>query len=628
MISLSDRLRYLHIELFIRELYLPIIQRFQESSIMFRTALVLTLSAWACSAQMTPAEKVLDFSQLAATYAMNYGPIQWKREYLHFDLLNIGDWLAKAQNTKDDLDFYELCVSYVASLDDAHDVFQLPVDPVAEFQAYLGFTVDLYDGKTIIESIGRKQLNEVDFPFQVGDELVSIDGVAAQDLLQSLTKYAIAANPRSTSRVAADYITFRDQAIMPHAHVIPSSSTVVINRRDGRLQTFSIPWLTQGTPIQVVGPVIPPFSSSAARDQAPPDYRAPLKRLRNMRVPARRFIQGFGQTKPVFNLPSNFVLRSGAKRFDLFYSGTYEAQGKKIGFLRIPSFEFFIPDELQAEIDFMLQNTDGLIVDIMRNPGGDGCVAEDLLSRIIPYQFRTIGLEIRATRSWVAAFQDAVQEAKDAGESDDVVSQLQGLLDQVTAAFLTPSGRTPPLPVCDVSLDVPSATDANGNGVAYYKPVMLLVDELTASAGDLFAAVFQDNHRGPVFGMRTMGAGGNVSGFPVTTYSEGLATITESLMHRTHDILTSDYPAAPYVENIGVRPDIVQDYMTVDNLLNQGATFVQAFTDAMVQLIQNTAASSQLPAVGLRPFASARQPQNRGRPGAAVPGLPAVFQPR
>src|SRR5260370_10727965 len=153
---------------------------------------------------MTPTEKFLDFSQMAATYAMNYGPMQWKRDALNFDLLKIGDWLNKAANKQDDLDFYELCVFYVASLNDAHDVFQLPSD----FQAYLGFGVDLYDGKTMIESIDRTQLPARDFPFQVGDELVSVDGVATQDLIQRFTKYAIAANPLSTSRVAAARITF------------------------------------------------------------------------------------------------------------------------------------------------------------------------------------------------------------------------------------------------------------------------------------------------------------------------------------------------------------------------------------------------------------------------------------
>ena len=82
-----------------------------------------------------------------------------------------------------------------------------------------------------------------------------------------------------------------------------------------------------------------------------------------------------------------------------------------------------------------------------------------------------------------------------------------------------------------------------------------------------------------------MGAGGNVVGFNVGTYSEGNTTMTESLMNRKNPIATAEYPTAPYVENIGVRPDIVLDYMTKDNLLQGGRPFVDEFTAAMIDWI-------------------------------------------
>jgi hypothetical protein len=486
--------------------------------------------------------------------------------------------------TQDDLDFYELCVAYVSSLNDAHDVFVLPSD----FLADLGFSVDIYDGKTLIDSINRNRLPLRRFPFQIGDELVSLDGVAAQDLIQSLTPYSIAGNQLSTRRIATSSITLRDQSIMPHAHLVPDTSTVVINLQNGRTESFSIPWAKTGTPITVVGPVIGP-SANAAGAGLPsgiPDYMRPLMKLRNMRLPARKSLVGFGATAPVFNLPTNFVQRMGSKRFDYFYTGTFQAQGLRIGYIRIPSFDTFLPsDQFQSEIDYMQQNTDGLILDIMRNPGGDPCAAEDLLQRVINTPFRNVGLEIRATWGWVQSFTQALQDAQDFGAPSDVIAQYQDLLQQISTAYLTPSGRTNALPICDSTLDLQPATDLNNQPIAYTKPLMLLTDELSASAADYFAAVIQDNQRGPLFGMRTMGAGGNVDIFPVTTYSGGMATVTESLMHRKNPVATPDYPTAPYVENIGVRPDVVQNYMTIDNLTNHGSTFVQAFSDAMVKYI-------------------------------------------
>src|SRR5207237_8191678 len=95
---------------------------------------------------MTKEQKMADFLQLASTYAINYGPLQWKRDALHVDALNVGDWINQAANSADDLAFLEVCVAYVASLNDAHDAFEVPSD----FEASLGFSADIYECKILI----------------------------------------------------------------------------------------------------------------------------------------------------------------------------------------------------------------------------------------------------------------------------------------------------------------------------------------------------------------------------------------------------------------------------------------------------------------------------------------------
>src|ERR1051326_6649393 len=203
----------------------------------FKVVALLLSAAALGSAQMTKEQKVADFLQLASTYAINYGPLQWKRDALHVDALNISDWLTQAANSADDLAFYEVCVAYVASLNDGHDAFELPSD----FEAILGFTTDIYDGKVFIDTISRRRLSATKYPFAVGDELVSIDGTAAMDLVQSFTKYSVAANPVTTQRFAAYALTVRIQTLMPHAHQIGDNATVVINQQNGGLQTYTIP---------------------------------------------------------------------------------------------------------------------------------------------------------------------------------------------------------------------------------------------------------------------------------------------------------------------------------------------------------------------------------------------------
>jgi hypothetical protein len=86
-----------------------------------------------------------------------------------------------------------------------------------------------------------------------------------------------------------------------------------------------------------------------------------------------------------------------------------------------------------------------------------------------------------------------------------------------------------------------------------------------------------------------MGAGGNVSGWNAGAYSQGAATLTESLMVRKSERAEAGgYPVSAYVENVGVHPEIEFDVMTRENLIQRGRPFVTAFTNAMVEHITRT----------------------------------------
>ena len=64
-------------------------------------------------------QKISDFLNVVGIYDKNYGPYDWKRDAFGYDLLNISPWVDKISATQNDLDFYEVMVSYVASLNDA-----------------------------------------------------------------------------------------------------------------------------------------------------------------------------------------------------------------------------------------------------------------------------------------------------------------------------------------------------------------------------------------------------------------------------------------------------------------------------------------------------------------------------
>ena len=195
---------------------------------------------------------------------------------------------------------------------------------------------------------------------------------------------------------------------------------------------------------------------------------------------------------PVFqpSFPPSFVRRLG-RTSDFFFSGTFTAGGKKIGFIRIPDFlgagssdaEGFAIQQFDTEMAFMRANTDGLIVDVMRNPGGDGCYAEALLQRVIPYRFRGIGAEMRVTRDFLLAFSQAIDQADLFGFDQLTIDQLNAILTQMQAAYKQNRGRTDPLPQCATYFERDPAANSRGDSLAYANPVMLLTDEFSDFGG-------------------------------------------------------------------------------------------------------------------------------------------------
>ena len=547
-------------------------------------------------AQLTADQKTADFQYMASLYAKRYAPYEWKRDVVKFDLLNIGPWLTKINATKNDLEFFDVMSEYVSSLNDAHDVYTLP----ANFVANLNFSVDIYDGTLLVDSINRARLPGSEFPFLIGYELVSIDGVDAQKLLDGYLRYEIAANPRSTRRLAAQLLTTRPQVLIPTAPNVPEISTVVFRTPGGQTQSYRIPWAKSGVPMTTIGKYpTPTVAPRAAPRDDEPSYVNLLLRLQNCRLPDlgyERTVLGFGSRTPIFAtalaaLGDGFTQRLGRAASDTFYSGVFTTGRFKIGFIRIPDYaplnQQTAINQFVSEIVFFQANTDGLIIDETRNPGGSVSYANTLLSLVMPKTWNSVGFEVRATSEWVIEISSALEQAKALGEPGYIIALLQSIEDSIVSANREQRGRTGPLPLDDVTITRDPATDSKGNLLAYAKPLMVLVDEMSASGGDYFPATIQDNARGPLFGFRTMGAGGSVEDWEAGSYSQGFTRVTESLMSRNIDVVTPDFPVTRYVENVGVRPEIQYDYMTRENLMTGGAAFVRAFLDAMSNYIQS-----------------------------------------
>lgn len=343
----------------------------------------------------------------------------------------------------------------------------------------------------------------------------------------------------------------------------------------------------------------------------------PLEELHNWSVPAadllsaqrgfsnedgeevrRSFVLGYGARNPYYSLPANFQLRLGRLATDIFYSGTYTYEGQRIGFLRIgnfsPTSSAAALTQLDAEIAFFKANTDGMVVDISRNTGG-GCIGLDYAQRLMTERFFFFGEQLRPTQSLLNSFSNSLRLAQLLNAPTWVIDTYQYLVSEIETALKSNRSMTGSLPACTPvsSNTILAPTFENeplrapdGTLRAYEKPIIFLADEFSVSFGDIFAAMMQDNRRGPIVGMRSGGLGGSISSFTAGFYSEGTSSNTNSLVVRRGNVVSADLPTAPYIENIGVRPDIELDYMTRANLVQRGAPFVDAFSKIIVEEIR------------------------------------------
>lgn len=600
---------------------------------LVRIALILLALPGLLIADLTMDQKISDFTQLAGLYAKNYAPYQWKLATSGFDLYQIQPWLDQIRKTKTDLDYYDVCIKYVASLQDSHDEFTI----LSDFEAYLYFDVDIYDGVVLVDGITRSVLPAKQFPFQIGDQVISIDGVAAEDFITKFIPYAVNGSGSASTRrrLASDYITYRYQGFYPYAHQVGDTATVVFKRQNGNVETYSIPWSKDGTAVTSAGPVtspvgqvkkrtssafkrsrvarastlVEPSANNAAADsdnpwgvyQGPPAeivpealplYKQAMVRDQQMQGLITPFgAASFGSVSPVFNPPAGFKLRLGSKSTDQFLTGTFPSGTHTYGYLRIytmsPSNTTLAVSQFASEIAYFQQNTDGLMIDVMRNGGGSLCYTETLAQYLIPTPFRSIPEYIRATNFWVEDFSSQYYNALFGGAPNWEILEYGSFLQQVKQANSENRGDTGNIPLCFAAFEmVPPAMDSARNVIAFTKPILVLQDDFTLSAAETFGAILQDAQRATFFGTRTDGGGGNVVSFDVGVYGEGQARITGGLETRKTAVQTPGFPSSVFFENAGIYPDILQDYMTKDNLLNGGATFINAAVTALNQLVK------------------------------------------
>lgn len=138
---------------------------------------------------------------------------------------------------------------------------------------------------------------------------------------------------------------------------------------------------------------------------------------------------------------------------------------------------------------------------------------------------------------------------------------------------------TEPIAYCNVSGTYePQAT-------TYTKPLLVLINEFSISAGDFFPAYLKDNEIGTFFGSRTNGAGGSVRSFGPFGYFDLAINYTSTLAWRRKEVTTKNGIKTHYLEGVGVSPDIEYE-ITMDDFLNDYKDYKAAVEKALLDLIE------------------------------------------
>ncbi|HZN25316.1 MAG TPA: S41 family peptidase [Burkholderiales bacterium] len=460
----------------------------------------------------------------------------------------------------DDEQFHREMLDIFFSLRDRHTVYTLP-DYWGGRIAFLPFMVEEITERSARKYIVSKILNHArSSSFAEGVEIVSWNGVPIEQAVWSYAQRHAGSNLDARRAMGLLNLTLRALQFDPP----PDERWVVVEYRlggrRGKLQSRKFdwkigddPWPSARRPRAHDGALANDAKLATVQNARLAMYGGKPKARRAGR-PVTRSVRGVSFTE----------MKTTSWR--IFRARTYRTPDGTFGYIRIWKFNDLGEKQfLQEFIDLLKRMPgEGLIIDIRGNPGGKINLAEVILQTLTPariypetFQFRntplTLDICVKAPESeGLAPWKESIEEGLATGAI-------------YSAAF-------------------PKSNEKRCNSIPqqYFGPAVLITDALTYSAGDIFAAGFQDHKIGPVLGTHdTTGAGGanrwnydkllslNLRGEPFRLLPGGAGF--HVAVRRSLRVLGKN---GAILEDFGVKADR-RHYMTRDDVLNDNVDLIR-----------------------------------------------------
>lgn len=374
-----------------------------------------------------------------------------------------------------DLPFLDQLLTVISGLRDRHTTLTLP-EPWARIVAYVPVLIERFHHNGVpVYVVSRTIAGAGGGALEPGMRVTHWNGVPIDRYLFSV----LAEASQGANRAAASLLALSSLTVRPLAYMVPPEEdwvTLSCIAADGAARVVTLPWKYY---------VQPPSSSLRAAGEGEALALSTLmgvdERLANVQ---RNVKELFAVTAPAASSLGDY-LRYGA----------VETSSGRAGHLRFFNFEVGDVATFLAQMAEILAGLpqDRLIVDLRGNPGGLIPAGEGLVQMLTkrpvqaaPVSFRsTVGTYALSRLPDFAPWQRSLERMYASGE---VYSQG--------------------FPLTDVSR-VPA--------YRYPGKTVLIIDGLSYSTCDFFAADFQDNGIGPIVGtdLQTGGGGANVWGYDV-----------------------------------------------------------------------------------------------------------------
>lgn len=469
-------------------------------------------------------------SYIESIMKTNYAPLAWKQE----EGWSLKDRLRELRESFQSLESYDIdkvkqiCNLFIDSTGDPQAGFNYCDERVA----FLPIRLDEVDGKVwVIASIHPSIF--------LGDQVEEIEGMSPLNYA-SFALYNDQLASKTLQRVAAlDRLCSRWGIIDSLKDC--SKSLQIKLRREGDLIELEIPWfhidsfrwhafLQANTPLPTLQPLENEEEFCTLKEQACwIDEEKLYFLLKQNHSPSffREHPSILGPAVDKFEndlFPPLFFNRSSSY---LPESEIIEVNNQKVGLIRLK--HFYSSQNLSLineKLDQFERETDALVLDIRGCRHGENTMVFSLASRLIEEPIENLLQAVIINQSMVETARlnlDIVKKAKEQVDSGEL--SVDGYV--LTRASLRGSQEyhhtiydcwnegqtfTPFIPLHGFEEIEPHPD------IRYTKKLFLLVDERTASAGDVLAALLKDNHRAFLIGRTTAGEGSLVESSPINGF--------------------------------------------------------------------------------------------------------------